>query len=140
MLFQMDVKAKSGLSKTDGESVLFSVFCDVQESVNGTTTNAFEDVFNGAMEVAPLDVHLKKALQDPYKNRQKVTFKVATKDAFEIALKLHLSMHNSIQNDTAKSELGEDFMLQLKAQLKFHFTEHLKKTKKTMNLTLQLIT
>lgn len=41
MLFQMDLKTKSGLLKTEGKSAFFGTFCDVQESVNGTTINAF---------------------------------------------------------------------------------------------------
>ena len=92
MLFQMDLKTKSGLLKTEGKSAIFGAFCDVKESVNGTTINAFQDVFDGAIEVAPENTpgcSPKSAIQDPYNNAQKVTSEVATKVAFEVVLELY---------------------------------------------------
>ena len=141
MLFQMDLKTKSGLLKTEGKSAIFGAFCDVQESVNGATINALQDLFDGAIEFAPENTpgcSPKSAIQDSYNNAQKVIFEVATKVAFEVALELYFSIHTSTQNDTIKNEIGGDFILQLKAHIKCHFTEHLKihkKMKKKMHLT-----
>ena len=82
MDFRRNLKAKSGLSKTEVKGSLFIGLGDAKESANGTMTNAFEDALDGVMELH-LRTHLEKLLNLH----------------FEIYIKMHKKLHlsNSIK-------------------------------------------